>query len=74
MTDYRSMVSPVDFAYVRAVLSLCTGIDAPLARHMSHLFIRDPLVVFSETIDQDDDVSNDHFEVRRACIWSLTRF
>lgn len=40
------------------------GIDAQLARHMAHLFIRDPLVVFSETIDQDDTTSNDHFEVR----------
>lgn len=39
------------------------GIDALLARHIAHLFIRDPLVVFSETIAQDDTASNDHFEV-----------
>ena len=31
---------------------------------MAHLFIRDPLVVFNETIDQDDTSSTDHFEVR----------
>ena len=41
-----------------------TGIDSALARHISHLFIRDPLVVFSEMVDQDDETSNDHFEVR----------
>ena len=40
-----------------------TGIDAHLARHVAHLFIRDPLVVFSESINQNDSVSNDHFEV-----------
>ncbi len=34
-----------------------------LAKHISHLFIRDPLVVFTETIDQDDTSSTDHFEV-----------
>jgi len=40
------------------------GIDDLLAKHIAHLFIRDPLVVFSETVDQDDSVSSDHFEVR----------
>jgi hypothetical protein len=32
---------------------------------MAHLFIRDPLVIFSETIDQDDASSSDHFEVKK---------
>lgn len=39
------------------------GIDEMLAKHVAHLFIRDPLVIFSETINQDDTTSNDHFEV-----------
>jgi len=34
-----------------------------MANHIAHLFIRDPLVIFSETLDQDDSVSSDHFEV-----------
>lgn len=34
-----------------------------LSKHVSHLFIRDPLVIFSELINQDDSVSMDHFEV-----------
>ncbi|PSR76507.1 hypothetical protein PHLCEN_2v8410 [Hermanssonia centrifuga] len=50
------------------------GIDAHLARHISHLFIRDPLVVFSETIDQDDTVSNDHFENLQSTNWQTVRF
>lgn len=40
------------------------GLDDLLSKHVSHLFIRDPLVIFSETIDQDDAASSDHFEVR----------
>ena len=40
-----------------------TGIDHLLARHISHLFIRDPIVIFSEMKDQDDEHSMDHFEV-----------
>ena len=40
-----------------------SGLDNLLSKHISHLFIRDPLVVFSETIDQDDTSSSDHFEV-----------
>lgn len=39
------------------------GLDDLLSKHISHLFIRDPLVVFTETIDQDDSSSTDHFEV-----------
>jgi hypothetical protein len=44
-----------------------TGLDALLSKHIAHLFIRDPLVVFSETIDQDDSSSSDHFEVGDHC-------
>jgi glutamate--cysteine ligase catalytic subunit len=39
------------------------GIDDLLAKHVSHLFIRDPIVVFNEMVDQDDSISSDHFEV-----------
>ena len=46
---------------------LFKGLDAPLARHLAHLFIRDPLVIFSELIDQDDTTSTDHFEVGYSC-------
>ena len=50
--------------YREALLtSILLGVDDLLSRHIAHLFIRDPLVVFSETIHQDDKNSNDHFEV-----------
>lgn len=40
------------------------GIDDLLSKHISHLFIRDPIVIFSELVEQDDTTSTDHFEVR----------
>jgi hypothetical protein len=49
---------------IRIVHESCAvGIDDLLSRHIAHLFIRDPIVVFSELLDQDDSKSTDHFEV-----------
>ena len=39
------------------------GVDDLLAKHYAHLFIRDPLVIFKEMLNQDDEASSDHFEV-----------
>ncbi|KAF8894101.1 glutamate-cysteine ligase catalytic subunit [Infundibulicybe gibba] len=50
------------------------GIDDLLSKHISHLFIRDPLVIFSETIDQDDASSTDHFENIQSTNWQTLRF
>ncbi|KAF7321268.1 Glutamate-cysteine ligase catalytic subunit [Mycena kentingensis (nom. inval.)] len=50
------------------------GIDDLLAKHVSHLFIRDPLVVFTETLDQDDAESSDHFENIQSTNWQTLRF
>ena len=41
----------------------CIGLDDLISKHISHIFIRDPLVMFSETIHQDDSTSTEHFEV-----------
>ena len=50
------------------------GVDEKLASHIAHLFIRDPLVQFSETIDQDDEASMDHFENIQSTNWQTIRF
>ncbi|KAJ7084345.1 glutamate-cysteine ligase catalytic subunit [Mycena belliarum] len=50
------------------------GLDDLLSKHISHLFIRDPLVVFSETLDQDDEISSDHFENLQSTNWQTLRF
>ncbi|KAG9077658.1 hypothetical protein FRC06_008784, partial [Ceratobasidium sp. 370] len=51
------------------------NIDDLLAKHISHLFIRDPLVIFSEAITQIDDTrSTDHFESLQSTNWQSLRF
>jgi len=42
---------------------LCTGLDEHLAGHFSHLFIRDPISLFEEKVQQDPEKETDHFEV-----------
>ncbi|CEH18307.1 glutamate-cysteine ligase catalytic subunit [Ceraceosorus bombacis] len=50
------------------------GIDPLLATHLAHLFIRDPLVIFSEMVDLDDHQSMDHFENIQSTNWQTMRF
>ena len=39
------------------------GIDELLAEHIAHLFIRDPISLFAEKLDLNDEEEVDHFEV-----------
>ena len=45
------------------VFSCCPGVDELLARHVAHLFIRDPVSLFEEKIHQNIEDDVDHFEV-----------
>ncbi|KAJ1668109.1 glutamate--cysteine ligase [Coemansia sp. RSA 1813] len=49
-------------------------VDDLMAKHISHLFIRDPLVIFEELLDQDDAVTADHFENIQSTNWQNVRF
>ena len=40
-----------------------TGVDEILADHIAHLFIRDPISLFAEKLDLNDEKDTDHFEV-----------
>lgn len=48
-------------------------LDYDLARHFAHLYIRDPLVVFQENIDQDNKNSTNHFENIQSTNWQTLR-
>ncbi|ORZ19825.1 glutamate-cysteine ligase-domain-containing protein [Absidia repens] len=50
------------------------GVDDLLAKHLAHLFIRDPLVIFEELLDVDDEQSADHFENLQSTNWQTVRF
>lgn len=70
--EYNDIAFPKDLK-IRQLLKE-GGIDDRLADHMSHLFIRDPIVIFSELLEQDDAVSSDHFENIQSTNWQTMRF
>uniref|UniRef100_F1KXP2 Glutamate--cysteine ligase n=1 Tax=Ascaris suum TaxID=6253 RepID=F1KXP2_ASCSU len=50
------------------------GIDEHLAKHIAHMFIRDPLQVYKERIEQDDSKTTEHFETIQSSNWMNMRF
>lgn len=50
------------------------GMDDLLATHFAHLFIRDPIVVFEEDLQELDLNKTDHFENIQSTNWQHMRF
>lgn len=50
------------------------GMDNLLATHFAHLFIRDPLVIFSEDLKKFDPEGANHFENLQSTNWQHMRF
>lgn len=48
--------------------------DNLLATHFAHLFIRDPIVVFAEDLQELDLLKSDHFENLQSTNWQHMRF
>jgi len=53
---------------------LDNGMDERLATHFAHLFIRDPLVIFKETLEASPEGLSDHFENIQSTNWQHMRF
>ncbi|KAI8577565.1 hypothetical protein K450DRAFT_251444 [Umbelopsis ramanniana AG] len=73
---FKQKYNDIDLVYDEEIYKKlrANGIDDQLAKHVSHLFIRDPLVIFRELLDQDDNVSSDHFENIQSTNWQTMRF
>ncbi|CAE8655084.1 unnamed protein product [Polarella glacialis] len=50
------------------------GVDERLARHVAHLFVRDPLTVFKENLFPNNEEVGHHFENIHSTIWGTVRF
>lgn len=48
--------------------------DELLATHFAHLFIRDPIVIFNEDLEELDLTKADHFENLQSTNWQHMRF
>lgn len=55
---------------------VASGVDELMAQHVSHLFIRDPLVIYKENLctEADDEFQTDHFENIQSTNWQSMRF
>ncbi len=49
--------------FILFVICPFKGIDHILAKHIAHLFIRDPVSLFEEKLNLDNETDSDHFEV-----------
>ena len=49
-------------------------VDPIIAKHIAHLFIRDPISLFAENLEQDDEVDVNHFENIQSTNWQTMRF
>ncbi|KAI5964746.1 GSH1 [Candida pseudojiufengensis] len=73
--EYNDLNSPInDKVYNTLINDKSQNFDKYLANHFAHLFIRDPLVIFNERINQDNSKSNDHFENIQSTNWQTLRF
>lgn len=70
---YNDIFSPVN-KKVSDKLAGDDHFDDALTHHFAHLFIRDPLVIFSERVSQDNTLENDHFENIQLTNWQTLRF
>ena len=50
------------------------GVDQEIAKHVAHLFIRDPVMLYREKLHQDDTKETDHFENIQSSNWQTMRF
>lgn len=71
-SNYNDLNAPINNEIFEKLLK--SGLDENLSKHFAHLFIRDPLVLFSEIIDQDNNTSMDHFENIQSTNWQTLRF
>lgn len=71
--EYNDLPSPINEKIYNQLLGNKL-FDPVLAQHFAHLFIRDPLVIFSERINQNNELDNDHFENIQSTNWQTLRF
>lgn len=69
---YNDLEIPIDADSYTALLA--ADVDPLLARHLAHLFIRDPLVIYDSKIAIDDEHYSDHFENIQSTNWQTVRF
>ena len=71
--------SDVDLIYDKEIYATLMAEELPnmdhlLAKHIAHIFSRDPISAFSNRIELDDEKDTDHFESLQSTNWQNMRF
>jgi len=70
---YNDVDCPVDEPTYDRLLG--AGLDRVLAKHVAHLFTRDPLVIFEGQVEElDDRTSTNHFDNVQSTNWQTVRW
>eukprot|EP00164_Ancoracysta_twista_P004916 GFYU01006684.1.p1 GENE.GFYU01006684.1~~GFYU01006684.1.p1 ORF type:complete len:614 (-),score=150.52 GFYU01006684.1:238-2079(-) len=72
--NYNDVDLVYDKAIYQSLVDSGAGISDALARHIAHLFIRDPLVIYQERLELDDANDADHFENIQSTNWQTVRW
>jgi glutamate--cysteine ligase catalytic subunit len=71
--SFNDIPCEVDDSFVKMLLE--RGTDGALARHIAHLFVRDPLVVFEGAVEEaNDNESTEHFDSINSTNWQTVRW
>ena len=80
LSENASIYNDIDIAKNEAYYATMReqGVDSLMAQHISHLFIRDPLIIFkedlSEPCDQENPFQTNQFENIQSTNWQSMRF
>uniref|UniRef100_H3G7E8 Glutamate--cysteine ligase n=1 Tax=Phytophthora ramorum TaxID=164328 RepID=H3G7E8_PHYRM len=69
---YNDVDVPYDEESYKTLID--AGVDRLLALHISHLFIRDPLVIYQQRLHLDNEHETDHFENIQSTNWQTVRW
>jgi len=70
--EYNDIPLVLNEAYRQTLIK--AGVDDAMAKHIAHLFIRDPLVVYDKRIKINDQKETDHWENVQSTNWQTVRF
>ena len=69
INDLQAVLDPEVLAMLKG-----RNIDTSLAKHLAHMFARDPLVIFDDAIELDNDRVLDHFDNLQSTNWRTMRW
>eukprot|EP01069_Polyplicarium_translucidae_P001979 Polyplicarium_translucidae@DN1877_c0_g1_i1.p1 len=70
--EYNDLEVKIDEAAMEKLVD--AGVDRALAKHIAYLWIRDPMVIFSDRMFLRDETSTEHFENIQSTNWNSVRF